>query len=470
LTCEELESRLVPAAFDFVQTVQTTALAHASSSSPVVAPQLTELYGEFLPYQAAGQVASFVPSDDLEALDVANGEVAVNVLALVDTANQVTKLGGQVTDVRYLPVAYGMPGIEAQAMLPIGELLALGALADVASVTPQYRVGPAGSAAPSITTNPTSQTVHVGNRATFTAAASGVTAPTVQWQRSTNGGAIFTNIPGATSRTLTFTAVAGETDDEYRAVFSNELGQVSTTAATLRVSSSASAISGAISGNFFVLPAIPDVGLGYALSGSGTIGDWGLFQASGKLSTPGFIAVSTAGGTLTLSNAGGTLILWLQSKPLTGFSALPQEFDYGVQRATGSYAGLSVEGTITIVLTPTVVSGDASAQNGTFTLTIHPGPATNAGIKGVVLAQSQPQNDVLITAQPFGGTAVLAWAVSNSAGQFQLFLPPGKYLIRTSKFLVGSTSETVIVPKHGFARLVVGSTEGHDALHQAVEA
>ena len=60
--------------------------------------------------------------------------------------------------------------------------------------------------APSVTTNPSDQTVSAGRRATFTAAASGNPTPTVQWQVSTDGGATFSNIAGATSTTLSFAA------------------------------------------------------------------------------------------------------------------------------------------------------------------------------------------------------------------------------------------------------------------------
>jgi len=168
--------------------------------------------------------------------------------------------------------------------------------------------------------------------------------------------------------------------------------------------------------------------------------------------------MSQAGGTLTLSNAGGTVTLSLESMPLTGFSSLPQQFDFGVQKATGIYAGLSVQGTVTILLTPPTGNINyESPQYGTFTLTIHTGPATNAGIKGLVLAGSQPQRDVLITAQPYGGGTVLAWAVSDYQGDFQLFLPPGKYRLQASGFPAVNTSETVIVPKHGFLHVVLTS-------------
>src|SRR5207245_8041739 len=55
--------------------------------------------------------------------------------------------------------------------------------------------------APSPTTNPVDTTVCAGALASFTAAASGSPAPTVQWQVSTDGGTIFTDIAGQTSTT-----------------------------------------------------------------------------------------------------------------------------------------------------------------------------------------------------------------------------------------------------------------------------
>jgi CSLREA domain-containing protein len=85
---------------------------------------------------------------------------------------------------------------------------------------------------PVVTTNPASQTVISGN-ATFTAAASGIPTPTVQWQVSTNGGASFSNIAGATSTTLTFATNSSQNGNQYRAVFSNACGTATTSAATL---------------------------------------------------------------------------------------------------------------------------------------------------------------------------------------------------------------------------------------------
>ena len=87
--------------------------------------------------------------------------------------------------------------------------------------------------APAVTQHPQSQTVTNGGNVTFTAAASGQPTPTVQWQVSTNGGASFSDIPGATNTSLTFATNSSQNGNQYRAVFTNECGTATTTAATL---------------------------------------------------------------------------------------------------------------------------------------------------------------------------------------------------------------------------------------------
>jgi CSLREA domain-containing protein len=93
--------------------------------------------------------------------------------------------------------------------------------------------------APTVTTNPSNQTVCEGQTATFTAAANGSPTPTVQWQVSTGGP--FSNIPGATSTTLNFTASAAQNGNQYRAVFTNTCSSATTTPATLTVNPSTTA-------------------------------------------------------------------------------------------------------------------------------------------------------------------------------------------------------------------------------------
>jgi hypothetical protein len=91
-------------------------------------------------------------------------------------------------------------------------------------------------AAPEITLNPASRTVSYGDDAVFTAAAEGLPVPTVQWQSSGDGGSSFSNIEGATSTTLTIPAVALDDDGlMVQAVFTNDFGTDTSTAATLTV-------------------------------------------------------------------------------------------------------------------------------------------------------------------------------------------------------------------------------------------
>ncbi len=90
--------------------------------------------------------------------------------------------------------------------------------------------------APIVKINPSNQTVTAYQTATFTAAASGNPAPSVQWQVSTDGGGSFSNISGATSTTLTLTGVTPAMSGyKYQAVFSNSAGSAVSSPVTLTV-------------------------------------------------------------------------------------------------------------------------------------------------------------------------------------------------------------------------------------------
>jgi hypothetical protein len=89
------------------------------------------------------------------------------------------------------------------------------------------------ASAPQITTQPANQIVEIGATATFSAAASGSPAPTVQWQVSTNGGSSWGNVAGATSTTYSFATTPAELGYSYRAVFTNIAASATTSAATL---------------------------------------------------------------------------------------------------------------------------------------------------------------------------------------------------------------------------------------------
>ena len=90
---------------------------------------------------------------------------------------------------------------------------------------------------PAVTTQPASQTRCAGLNASFSSAASGSPAPTVQWQVSTNG-TTWTNITGATNATLSFATATADNNKQYRAVWTNSGGTVNSNAAILTVNSS----------------------------------------------------------------------------------------------------------------------------------------------------------------------------------------------------------------------------------------
>jgi glucose/arabinose dehydrogenase len=94
--------------------------------------------------------------------------------------------------------------------------------------------------APSVTTQPASQTKCAGTNAIFTSAASGTPAPSIQWQESTNG-TTWNNITGATNATLSFATSTADNNKQYRAVWTNSVSSVNSNAATLTVNATPSA-------------------------------------------------------------------------------------------------------------------------------------------------------------------------------------------------------------------------------------
>ena len=82
--------------------------------------------------------------------------------------------------------------------------------------------------------------VLIGQTVTFTASATGTAPISVQWQVSPDG-IVWTNIPGATSTTLTFVATAATIGNHYNAVFTNTCGVASADPVVLTLLTSAAA-------------------------------------------------------------------------------------------------------------------------------------------------------------------------------------------------------------------------------------
>jgi hypothetical protein len=88
--------------------------------------------------------------------------------------------------------------------------------------------GPA-NVAPSITTQPSSQTIVSGNAVTFTSGASGTPTPTFQWQKDS------VNINGATAATYMIASVSPGDAGTYKLVATNTAGTVTSNGAVLTV-------------------------------------------------------------------------------------------------------------------------------------------------------------------------------------------------------------------------------------------
>ncbi len=92
-------------------------------------------------------------------------------------------------------------------------------------------------AAPAITTQPTAQSVTVGQTAAFTVTANGVPAPTYQWQVSKDGGSQWEDIPGATTANYTTPSTTMDMNGwQYRCVVTNAPVSVTSDPAALTVS------------------------------------------------------------------------------------------------------------------------------------------------------------------------------------------------------------------------------------------
>ena len=133
------------------------------------------------------------------------------------------------------PLAAGSPGDNAGVALPSNVATALsvspGIPVNLGLLGPGAVTGPG----PTITSDPVSTSVLVGQTYTMAAAASGSPRPSVQWQVSPDG-VTFTNITGATSTRYTAVAAATDNNKRFRAVFTNSGGVSISDAATLTVS------------------------------------------------------------------------------------------------------------------------------------------------------------------------------------------------------------------------------------------
>jgi hypothetical protein len=222
-------------------------------------------------------------------------------------------------------------------------------------------------AAPSIGTQPSNATITYGADATFTAAASGTPTPTVQWQQSIDGGATFTNLPGATTTNLLLTKPPVSTPArKYRAVFSNTCGgtQTATTAAaTLTVNQSTLTVTGVSAQNKVydattaaILNTSSAVLAGVAPGDSVTLNTGAAAGTFAGTTVGSGITVQVSGLTITGASAGNytltqptaTANITAKSLAVTGLTAGNKTYDGAL--------------TATVNGTPTLQAGEAAGS------------------------------------------------------------------------------------------------------------
>jgi hypothetical protein len=250
------------------------------------------------------------------------------------------------------------------------------------------------NAPPAVTTQPSAQTVTAGQPVTFTAAAGGYPAPAVQWQSSSNGGSTWTNIPGATTASLTFTATTADNGHSYQAVFTNTAGTATTTAAALTVTSATPTLSDT--------PAAGPAGTKVTLSGQG-------FQPSASVS----IRLGSATGqllTTVTAGTGGALTAHL-TFPAATLGAHP--LVAVVKGAVAAKTTFTVQAHLTV--SPAKIAPKASAKAAVTgfkarqAVTLRLGSATGHKLAG------------LTTSTTGGGTATITIPATTKPGTYKIY-------------------------------------------------
>jgi len=227
-------------------------------------------------------------------------------------------------------------------------------------------VNPIGAGA-TVTTQPNSQTICEGQSASFTIAAIGSPTPSVQWQKSTNGGVSWSNISGAQSLTYSFSPLLADNNCKFRAYVSNTGGSDTSIAATLNVNPLATANAGSNS----TICSNSNLSLNGSVGGGASSGTW-----------------STSGDGIFGNN-----------------------FNLSTTYTPG--AADKLNGSAVITLTTDDPTGPCGAANSQLTLTIEQAATSNAGADVVICA-----TDFATISGSIGGSAGSSTWSTNGDGNF----------------------------------------------------
>ncbi len=226
-------------------------------------------------------------------------------------------------------------------------------------------------AAPLVTSPPANTSVTVGQSFSFVAAASGSPAPTVQWQVSTDGGATYSDIAGATATTYSGIATLADNASQVRAVFTNGSGSAITSAATFTVTPA---------------PAAPLV-ISPPANTSVTVGQSFSFVAAASGSPTPTVQwqVSTDGGATYSDIVGATATTYSGVATLAdNASQVRAVFTNGSGSAITSAAALTVTSTTSVMVTSTVLAPKFGQQTKLIATVTSPTTGTKKVTAGTV--------------------------------------------------------------------------------------
>lgn len=257
----------------------------------------------------------------------------------------------------------------------------------------QLNVSPA-TVAPSITSQPTGQTVTVGQNATFSVTATGSGVLGYQWKK--NGA----SISGATSSSLTVSSVSSTDAANYSVTVSNSAGSITSNDATLTVNTAA------VAPNITTQPVSKSVTSGQSATFSVVASGTGPLNYQWRKSGVNISGATASTYTISSTNTGSA----------GSYSVVVSN---SVGSATSTSATLSVAPVVvapSIIIQPTAQSVTA-AQAATFSVTATGSPTLTYQWKrnGVSVsgANSSTLNLASVTSAQAGSYSVV---VSNSAG------------------------------------------------------
>ena len=285
--------------------------------------------------------------------------------------------------------------------------------------------------APAITTQPVGQTVTAPATASFTVASTGLPTPTIQWQRSNDGGTTWADVSGATSATYSTAATsAADNSAKFRAVLSNGIGSAATSAAVTLTVNVAPAITTQPTPQTVTSPATAT----FSVAGTG-------------LPTPPIQWQRSNDGGTTWADITGATSVTYTTAATTGTD------DAAKFRAVLSN-GIGSAATSTAVLLTVNVEASITSQPSSISVTTGATGAFSVVATGLPTPtyQWQRSNDSGSTwanvASGTGGTtasySTAATALADSGSQFRVLVTNGIGTVKTSS--VGTLTVTGVAP------------------------